>query len=103
MVEIGLDILQPIQPQAMNPYKIKQKYGKKVTMFGGLDIQDLFPNGTVEDIRNTVRDYKKYIGAGGGFIISPAHHLQSDTSAEKIGAFYDESMKPTEYDPKYLG
>lgn len=102
MVEIGLDVLNPIQPLAMDPYKIKKHFGKKLTMFGAIDVQELMPHGTREQIVQTVRDYKKYLGAEGGYILSPAHHLQSDTSLENIMAFYDtakESVKA--YDHTY--
>ena len=103
LAEIGLDMLQPIQPQAMDPYMVKERHGKNVTLFGGLDIQDLFPNGTKQQVVQTVYDYKRYLGAGGGYIVSPAHHLQSDTSVEKICAFYEEAKKPVEkYDYKYV-
>lgn len=102
MVEIGLNVLNPIQPLAMNPYKIKERFGKKLTLFGAIDVQELMPRGTREQIVQTVRDYKKYLGAGGGYILSPAHHLQSDTSLENILAFYDAAKEPVKaYDHTY--
>lgn len=102
MVEIGLDVLNPIQPLAMDPYGIKRRFGRKLTMFGAIDVQELMPNGTREQIIRTVRDYKKYLGAEGGYILSPAHHLQSDTSLENIMAFYDTAREPVAaYDHTY--
>ncbi len=102
MVEIGLNVLNPIQPLAMDPYMIKKRYGKNLTMFGAIDVQELMPRGSKEEIIQTVRDYKKYLGAGGGYILSPAHHLQSDTGLENIMAFYDTAKEPVkEYDHKY--
>lgn len=96
-------MLNPIQPQAMDPYKIKERYGKKITLFGGVDIQELFPNGTPEQVAGTVRDYKKYLGADGGYVLCPAHHLQSDTSVENINAFYEEGkLEVAQYDRKYV-
>ena len=103
MVEIGLNVLNPIQPLAMDPYMIKKRYGKKITMFGAIDVQRLMPFGTKEEIVQTVRDYKKYLGAGGGYILSPAHHIQSDTSLENIQAFYQAAQEPTKYDLRYCG
>lgn len=102
MVEIGLDVLNPIQPLAMDPYKIKERFGKKLTLFGAIDVQELMPRGTREQIVQTVHDYKKYLGAEGGYILSPAHHLQSDTSFENIMAFYDTAKEPVKvYDHTY--
>ncbi len=93
MAEIGLNVINPIQPLAMDPYKIKERYGKKLTLFGAIDVQNLLPYGTVDEIRETVTKYKKILGADGGYILSPAHHIQSDTGLEKIQAFYEEALK----------
>jgi len=92
MAEIGLDVINPIQPLAMDPLYIKKRYGKSLTLFGAIDIQKLLPFGTAEEIRRTVRDYKRALGESGGFIISPAHNIQPDTSVENIRAFYEEAL-----------
>lgn len=88
MAEIGLDVINPIQPLAMDPKAIKQRYGKTLSLFGAVDVQQLMPFGTPEQITATVEDYRASLGAGGGYILSPAHHLQSDTSLANIQAFY---------------
>ena len=89
MIEIGLDVLNPIQPMAMEPSMIKRKYGKRLTLFGGLDVQRILPFGTPDEVRAEVRRLKKECGEGGGYILSPAHHIQSDTSIANIQAFYE--------------
>ena len=99
LIDIGLDVLNPIQPLAMDPAMIKRKYGKHLTLFGAVDVQQLMPFGTVQEIRSRVKEYKRTLGSKGGFIISPAHHFQSDTRLESILAYYDEAKKPTDYDP----
>jgi uroporphyrinogen decarboxylase len=101
-IEIGLDVLNPIQPLAMNPYEIKKRYGKQLTLFGALDIQELMPRGTKSQIAFTIRSLKKYLGADGGYILSPAHHFQSDTSLDRIELFYEVAKEITKYDHKYL-
>ena len=93
MVEIGLEALNPIQPLAMDPFYIKKRYGRKLTLFGAVDIQRLMPYGTPGDIVRTVREYRETLGKDGGFILSPAHHLQSDTSLENIQAFYKAALE----------
>ena len=94
-VEIGLDVINPIQPLSMDPYSIKQRYGDRLTLFGAVDVQMLLPFGTAEQVASTVRDYQRRLGAGGGYILSPAHHLQSDTSMENIKAFYAAALAAT--------
>ncbi|MEG0913948.1 MAG: uroporphyrinogen decarboxylase family protein [Oscillospiraceae bacterium] len=101
LADIGLDVINPIQPLAMSPYEIKKRYGKRLTLFGAIDVQNLMPFGTKDEIVSTVRDYKKFLGAQGGYILSPAHHIQSDTSLENIIAFYEAAKEPTKYDRQY--
>ncbi len=93
MIEIGLEVLNPIQPLAMDPVKIKRRYGKRLTLFGAVDVQQLMPLGTPDEIRSAVRGLKETLGAGGGFILSPAHHIQADTSLDNIRAFYDAALE----------
>ena len=88
MIEIGLDVMNPIQPTCMDPVEMKKKYGDRISLFGGFDVQKILPFGTPEDIRMEVKRLIEGCSANGGFIIAPAHHIQSDTSLENIEAFY---------------
>lgn len=103
LADIGLDVINPIQPLAMDPLMVKKRFGKRLTLFGAIDVQHLMPFGTKEEIVGKVREYKKYLGAEGGYILSPAHHIQSDTSLENIMAFYEAAKEPTDYDRTYCG
>lgn len=95
-IEIGLDILNPIQPLAkgMDPIFLKNTYGKDLTFFGGIDVQQLLPNGNPETIRDEVRRRIDVLGKGGGFIVAPAHNIQPDTPIENILAFFDAALNP---------
>jgi uroporphyrinogen decarboxylase len=93
MEEIGLDVLNPIQPAAIDPIEIKKRHGKKLSLFGGLDVQNVLPFGTAEDVRKEVKRLIEGCGNEGGYIISPAHHIQSDTSIENIEAFYKAALE----------
>lgn len=91
LIEIGLDVLNPIQPLAMNPQMIKEKYGHKLVMFGGLDVQITMPSKSVEEVKAETRWLKEVCGKGGGYILNPAHHIQSDTKIANVLAFYEEA------------
>ena len=93
LIEIGLDVLNPIQPLAMNPMEFKKKFGDNLTMYGTLDVQNVMPFGTPSDVDNEVKRLIDGCGQNGGFILSPAHHIQSDTSIENIEAFYNAAKK----------
>ena len=88
LVEIGLDVLNPIQPMAMNPAEFKKRFGKNITMYGTMDVQQIMPFGTAAEVREEVRGLIRDCAPGGGYILSPAHHIQSDTSVENVEAFY---------------
>lgn len=88
LVEIGLDILNPVQPKSMDPARVKQDFGKKLTLWGTVDIQEVMPFGSVADVENEVKLRLRTAGQGGGLIISPAHNLQPDVPIENILAFY---------------
>jgi uroporphyrinogen decarboxylase len=81
IIEIGVDVLESVQPEAagMNPYELKQKYGDKITFWGGLGSQSVLPFGTPDQIRTEVRRLKTKMGQGGGYILAPAKPLQPET------------------------
>ena len=95
MIDIGLDVLNPIQPMAIDPVMVKKKYGKRLVLFGGMCIQRILPFGTIRQIRDEVRRLIDQCGKDGGYILCPAHHIQADTPVENIMAFYDEALKKT--------
>ena len=93
MIEIGLDVLNPLQPMAIDPFKTKKRYGKRLALFGGLCIQNTMPYGSVEDVQKAVAKLTAELGKGGGYILAPAHHIQSDTPLENINMFYEAAIK----------
>lgn len=93
MVEIGLDVINPIQPLSMDPFHIKKRYGKQLAMFGGVDIQYTMPFGTLSELEKEVKGLCEVCGNGGGYIISPSHYLQADTGVEKVLKYYEFARK----------
>ena len=89
-IEIGLDIINPIQPLAkgMDPQYLKDTFGDKLVFFGGIDVQDLLPNKTPQEIKDEVRKRIDILGKGSGYIVAPAHNIQPDTSVDNILAFF---------------
>ncbi len=79
LIEIGLDVLNPIQPACMDPAELKQRYGANLCFWGSLDEQYTLPFGTPTDVAAEVCRRLQTIGRGGGLIIGPTHHIQLDT------------------------
>ena len=89
LIEIGLDVLNPIQPLALDPLMVKRKYGSDLCLFGAMDVQRVMPFGSVPEVRAEVRRLTDGCAKDGGFILAGAHHLQSDTDPAKVFAFYE--------------
>ncbi len=94
LIEIGLHILNPIQPRAydMEPVSIKKEFGKDLCLFGGFDIQEILPNRTIDDVQNEAMRLIENLGKGGGFILAPAHSIMEGTPPQNIVALYDTAL-----------
>lgn len=89
LIEIGVDVLNPIQPASMDPTEIGKKYGDKLCFWGTIDEQHTLPFGSPADVRNEVLARLQTIGKDGGLILSPTHHVQLDTPLENFWAMID--------------
>ena len=97
LIEVGVDLLNPIQPESMDPSFIKKRYGKKICLWGTVSTQQTLPFGTSEDVENEIRERIKTCGPGGGFLLAPTHNIQLDVSFGNIQAFYDAIKKYRNY------
>lgn len=89
LIEAGLDVFNPFQPEVMDPYEIKRQFGSRLAFFGGVSVQKLLPFGTPQQIRDEVRRLMDRVGAGGGFIIAPSHDMPGDIPLENLVAFVE--------------
>lgn len=87
LIEIGVDILNPIQPGCMDPIEVKKRYGKQLSFSGCLGPQATMPFGTPEEVAEKVRFYCENVGEGGGLWIAPTHVVEPDVPWENIMAF----------------
>ncbi len=95
LIEIGLDVLESIQPEAMSPYELKKKWGDKITFWGGLGSQSTIPFGTRQEIFDEVEHLCREMPRGGGYILAPAKELQPETSGENAAAVLEAFLKFT--------
>ena len=88
-IEMGVDIYNPVQPNlpGSDPEELKRKYGNSMFFFGGIDQQELLPNGDVDAIRKEVEYRAAVLGRNGGYLMAPAHIIQADTSPETVDVF----------------
>jgi uroporphyrinogen decarboxylase len=81
LIEIGLDVLESVQPEAanMDSFELKKKYGDRITFWGCLGSQSIIPYGTPQKIKEHVSRLKTEMGGTGGFILAPSKPLQPET------------------------
>ncbi len=94
LIEAGVDIVHPIQALAagMQPDNLKAKFDGQISFCGGVDTQDLLPNGTPEMVAAKVKELRGYFPTG--LIVSPSHEgLQPDVPPKNIKALFDEATK----------
>ncbi len=96
LIEVDVDILNPIQPLAkgMDSIELKRKYGDRLTFHGGIDLQHaMSAQGTIDDVRAEVERRVKALAPGGGYILAPAHNIQPESTPEKILELYEYATK----------
>lgn len=84
LIDIGLDILHPIQPEAMDPFTLKKEYGRDLTFCGGIGTQRLLPYGSADEIHEQIERLKDVMGRGGGYILEPGITIQADVPLKNI-------------------
>jgi len=91
LVEIGINVLNPIQESAegMDQERIKREFGDRLTLMCGVDTQQFLINATPEQVREKTREIVKNLGYNGGFIFAASHHIQQDTPEENIQALFE--------------
>jgi len=87
LIEVGVDILNPIQPECMDPVLLKEKYGDKLSFWGCIGTQTTMPFGTPEEVTKVVNELIEKVGYNGGLILAPTHMLMPEVPWENIEAF----------------
>lgn len=85
-IEIGVDVYNPVQPnvEGSDPGELKDKYGNRIAFFGGIDQQSLLPSGDIHLIREEIKRRIGILGRDRGYMLAPAHILQTDVSPQTI-------------------
>jgi len=89
MVEAGVDVFDPFQPEVMDIFSLKEEYRNKLAFWGGLSVQQTLPYGTPEDVKVETKKLLNELAVGGGYICSPSHSLTDDIPVENINAFLE--------------
>jgi uroporphyrinogen decarboxylase len=93
LIEIGVDILNPIQPDCNDPIKIKTLYGDLLTLHGTISVQETLPFRTVNEVKRIVTERIEKLGKNGGLILAPAHVIGNEVPVDNVTALYDTARR----------
>ncbi|MBM4087265.1 MAG: hypothetical protein FJ272_20935 [Planctomycetes bacterium] len=89
LIEIGVTVLNPVQPECMDPAKTKRQYGHKLAFWGTMGTQSTMPFGTPDEVRRVVKERIETVGYDGGLVLAPTHTLEPEVPWENIVAFFE--------------
>ena len=99
-IEIGVDILNPIQTSAgkmSNLAELKSQYGDKLVFCGAIDTQRILPHGTPQEVKKEVKRVIEILGEGGGYMVSSVHTIMHEVPPENILAMVDAVLEYGNY------
>lgn len=90
-VEVGIDILNPVQTNAnnMDPKDLKRMVGDSITFWGGIDTHDVLPQGSVEEVKEEVKEKIEVLAPGGGYVLASVHNILPGVPPENILAMLE--------------
>ena len=89
LCEMGLDALNPIQPECMDIGELKRLYGGSLAYYGGISTQQILPNGTPEEVARETRRVIELMSTDGGYITGPSQEIMPDVPYENLLALID--------------
>jgi len=88
-IDIGVDIVNPIQPECNDLAEIGRKFGDKISFWGGIGTQTTMPFGSPADVKSKVREVQTQLGRCWGLLLAPTHILEPEVPWENIVAFVE--------------
>ena len=89
LIEIGVTVLNPIQPECFDLQYVKDTYGDKLAFWGGVSAQKNLSFGTPEQVKAEVKRCIEILGKDGGYFIGPNHVVEPEVSWENLMAFFE--------------
>ena len=89
LIEIGVTVLNPIQPESMDPVEVKRRWGDRITLHGTISVTTTLPKGSPESVSAHVRQRITTCGRDGGLILCPANQIMPDTPIANVVAMYE--------------
>lgn len=89
LISLGIDMINPLQPEVMNPARVIPHYKTQVGFWGVLGTQTTLPFGSPETVREKVLECARWIAEGARIVVAPTHVVEPDVPPENIRAFVE--------------
>jgi uroporphyrinogen decarboxylase len=103
LIDLGIDAINPLQVSAGgmgDTKKLKAKYGRHLTFWGGIDTQRILPFGTPAEVRNEVRRRIEDLADGGGLVLAAVHNIRPEVKPANICALFEAALEFGKYSRK---
>lgn len=97
LIEIGVDVLNPIQPECLDPEMIKERFGDVISLWGTIGTQSIMPFGTPKEVAEYTKDHIRRLGYNGGLVLAPTHVLEPDVPWENVLAYVETVREFTDF------
>ena len=100
LIDIGVDILNPVQPTAAgmgDPERLKHEFGDRICFLGAVDTQRVLPFGTSDDVRAEVEKRIRGLAPKGGYVLGAVHNIQPEVKPENMVAMYESALRYGRY------
>jgi len=89
LIECGLDALNPIQPECMDPFEFKRSYGDRLVMHGCVSLQRTLPFGSPQEVKEEVWRLIEGCGTDGGLCLGPSNVIFKEIPPQNVAAMYE--------------
>jgi len=91
LLDIGVDVLNPVQVTAKNmePERLKEEFGNRLAFWGGINTQKILPFGTPEEVAEETKRIISILGKGGGYVLNSVHNIQAEVPPENIVTMFE--------------
>ena len=89
LIELGVSLLNPLQPEAMDVAWVKREYGRDLAFYGGMGVQGVLPGGTPDEVRRAAHERLRVLSPGGGLVFGPGSSVTADTPLDNALALID--------------
>ena len=94
-IDVGVDVLHPIQKYALDETEIVKKYGGKICFWAGFDVQQIIPYGTADDVKKEVKHLiETYNRPDGRLILTAGNAITGDCPLDSYEALYRACYEP---------